>query len=236
MYIPLMQLSCLWISLVKDTLSKKKMEQTKTSSPEIRLSIQGNRLRDRQWGSIQLRPWGGHHGNGMQTTRRSNSWGMPQMVGLVGNTAISEGSFTVFMETQTLPRKKRTTLWCWVLQRHGPKVQACKRRVLCWKFCWNKPLKMNTDLIQLRLVCHIQWTFPCPTLCDLHTFKIHFISRILLRLQVHILSPRKQKWPADIQREPIAYDVLERSEVQNFYIFWHSKSSKVPWKDINGYS
>ena len=166
----------------------------------------------------------------MQTTRRSNSWGMPQMVGLVGNTAISEGSFTVFMETQTLPRKKRTTLWCWVLQRHGPKVKVCKRRVLCWKFCWNKPLKMNTDLIQLRLVCHIQWTFPCPTLCDLHTFKIHFISRILLRLQVHILSPRKQKWPADIQREPIAYDVLERSEVQNFYIFWHSKSSKSTMK------
>ena len=63
--------------------------------------------------SIQLRPWGGHHGNAMQTTRRSNSWGMPQMVGLVGNTAISEGSFTVFMETQTLPTK---------LYQHRPQI------------------------------------------------------------------------------------------------------------------
>ena len=28
---------------------------------------------------------------------------------------------------------KRTTLWCWVLQRHGPKVQACKRRAFLLK-------------------------------------------------------------------------------------------------------
>lgn len=230
-----MQLSCLCISLVKVTLPNKKLEQRKPAVLKSAWEFKGIALGIANGRSIQLRPWGGHHGNAMQTTRRSNSWGMPRMVGLVGNTAISEGSFTVFMETQTLPRKKRTTLWCWVLQRHGPKVKVCKRRVLRWKF-WNKPLKMNTGLIQLRLVRHIQWTFPCPTLCDLHTFKIHFISRILLRLQVHILSPRKQKWPADIQREPIAYDVLERSEAQNFYIFSHSKSSKVPWKDINGYS
>ena len=84
-----MQLSCLWISLVKVTLSKKKNEQRKPAVLKSAWAFKGMALGIANGRSIQLRPWGGHHGNAMQTTRRSNSWGMPQMVGLVGNTAIS---------------------------------------------------------------------------------------------------------------------------------------------------